>query len=78
VSWNFVKREWGAITFVLTVLIGLVVVPIALYLESQAPTPVAAATATPSSPASAATTARPATGAATRPATSSPTPTKSP
>jgi hypothetical protein len=77
VSWNFLKREWGAVTFVLTVLIGLVVVPVALYLDSQGSSAAVAAAPTPSAPASAASTARPASAASTpRPAT--PTPTKTP
>jgi hypothetical protein len=82
VSWNFLKREWGAVTFVLTVLIGLIVVPIALYLESQGPQAVVASTPTPSGPASAASTARRASAASAastpRPATPTPTPTKTP
>ena len=32
-SWSFIRREWGAATFVLTVLIGVLAVPIALYFE---------------------------------------------
>ena len=28
---SFLRREWGALTFVLTVLLGLIVVPAALY-----------------------------------------------
>jgi hypothetical protein len=43
VSWSFVRREWGAVTFVLTVLIGIVVVPAALAFGNQSlsgnPTP---------------------------------------
>ena len=34
-SWSFVKREWGAVTYVLTVLVGVVVVPLALYFGHQ-------------------------------------------
>jgi len=29
---EFLRREWGAVSFVLAVLVGIVVVPIALYL----------------------------------------------
>jgi hypothetical protein len=29
---RFLRREWGAVSFVLAVLIGMVAVPIALYL----------------------------------------------
>jgi hypothetical protein len=36
VSWSFVRREWGAVTFVLTVLVGVLAVPIALYFEHPA------------------------------------------
>lgn len=32
-SWAFIRKEWGAVTFVLTVLLGLLVIPIALYFE---------------------------------------------
>lgn len=52
-NWSFVRREWGAITFVLTVLLGLVVVPVALYVESQGASPVVAATPTTSAASSA-------------------------
>ena len=38
---SFLRREWGAVTFVLTVFIGLVAVPLALYFGNQSPTPVA-------------------------------------
>ena len=34
-NWSFVRREWGAVTFVLTVLIGIIVVPTALYFGNQ-------------------------------------------
>ena len=37
---SFLRREWGAVTFVLTVLVGLVAVPLALYFGNQSPTPV--------------------------------------
>jgi hypothetical protein len=33
----FVRREWGAVTFVLTVLVGAVAVPVALFLGNHAP-----------------------------------------
>ena len=40
-NWGqFLRREWGAATFVLTVALGLIVVPLALYLGKSAPTPV--------------------------------------
>jgi hypothetical protein len=31
VNLSFLSREWGAVTFVLTVLLGMVIVPVALY-----------------------------------------------
>ena len=39
-NWTFVRREWGAITFVLTVIVGMIVVPLALYFTNQGPAPV--------------------------------------
>ena len=49
-NWGqFLRREWGAVTFVLTVIAGLVAVPLALYLGNQNPSlPVNVPTATPS------------------------------
>ena len=48
-NWGaFLRREWGAATFVVTVIVGLVAVPLALYFGNQAPSPVAVPTATPS------------------------------
>jgi hypothetical protein len=41
VNASFLRREWGAVTFVLTVFIGVVAVPLALYFGNQSPTPVA-------------------------------------
>jgi hypothetical protein len=35
VNRSFVRREWGAVTFVLTVLLGILVVPAALYFGNQ-------------------------------------------
>lgn len=37
-NWSFVKREWGAVTFVVTVALGIVIVPAALYFGNQSPT----------------------------------------
>jgi hypothetical protein len=37
VDWAFVRREWGAVTFVLTVIAGLIVVPLALYFANVGP-----------------------------------------
>jgi hypothetical protein len=48
VSWaTFLRREWGAATFVATVIIGLVAVPLALYFTNQSGGPVALPTPTP-------------------------------
>ncbi len=38
-SWEFIRREWGAVTFVLTVVVGMVVVPLALYFANLGPGP---------------------------------------
>jgi hypothetical protein len=62
VNWAVLRREWGAVTFVLTVLVGMIVVPLALYLANQGPGPIAipGITTTSSARASAAQTASPA------------------
>ncbi len=62
-NWAFVRREWGAVTFVLTVIVGMIVVPLALYFTNQGPAPVSVpnitiASPSPSSAASSASTAR--------------------
>lgn len=45
---TFLRREWGAALFVVTVIVGLVAVPAALYLNGQKPVAqVAVATPTP-------------------------------
>jgi hypothetical protein len=41
VNWAVLRREWGAVTFVLTVLVGMIVVPLALYFANQGPGPIA-------------------------------------
>lgn len=38
-NWAFVRREWGAVVFVVTVLIGIIVVPTALILNKQQASP---------------------------------------
>jgi hypothetical protein len=53
VNWSFIRREWGAVTFVLTVLLGIVIVPLALYFGNQSPAP-PAPTPTPSAAAASA------------------------
>jgi hypothetical protein len=37
VNWAVLRKEWGAVTFVLTVLAGMVVVPLALYFANVSP-----------------------------------------
>ncbi len=73
-NWSFVRREWGAVTFVLTVIVGMIIVPLALYFANQGPGPVAVPTintVTSARTASAAQTSSPA-------RTPSPTPSKTP
>jgi hypothetical protein len=42
VNWSVLRKEWGAVTFVLTVLVGIIVVPLALYFTNQGPAAIAA------------------------------------
>jgi hypothetical protein len=37
VNWAVLQREWGAVTFVLTVIVGMIVVPLALYFANLGP-----------------------------------------
>ncbi|MHB8611521.1 MAG: hypothetical protein ACYDAL_03690 [Candidatus Dormibacteraceae bacterium] len=71
-NWSVLRREWGAVTFVLTVIVGMIVVPLALYFTNQGPAPIAAppVTTVASPTASSAQTASP--------ARTSPSPTASP
>ena len=71
-SWAFFRREWGALTFVLTVIVGMIVVPVALYFANQGPNAISVPTVP--------ITASPiASGVRTSPTPSpSPTPTKKP
>ena len=41
-NWSVLRKEWGAVTFVLTVIVGIIVVPLALYFTNQGPTAIAA------------------------------------
>ena len=41
-NWSVLRKEWGAVTFVLTVLVGIIVVPLALYFTNQGPAAIAA------------------------------------
>ncbi|TME58694.1 MAG: hypothetical protein E6I58_01565 [Chloroflexi bacterium] len=76
-NWTFIRREWGAVTFVLTVLVGLVVVPLALYFTNVGATPVATPNVTTSSSARASGVSSPSPSASTSPAHSpSPSPSK--
>jgi hypothetical protein len=59
VNASFLRREWGAVTFVLTVLVGIIIVPVALYFGhagtaagSSGPATPITASASPSSSAS--------------------------
>jgi hypothetical protein len=53
VNRSFFAREWGAVTFVVTVLIGVIVVPIALIAGNKPPPPPALPNVSPSPTASA-------------------------
>ena len=63
-SWSFIRREWGAVTFVVTVFLGVIIVPLGLYFGNQSPTTSSTAASapvvsTPTATASAARTASP-------------------
>jgi hypothetical protein len=71
VNWEFVRREWGAVTFIVTVIVGMVIVPLALYFANQGPGPLSVPSVNTVSSA--------ASGSRTSPArTTSPTPSPSP
>jgi len=53
VNRSFLVREWGAVTFVLTVLVGILIVPIALVVGNKPPPPPALPNPSPSVTASA-------------------------
>ncbi|TMC80150.1 MAG: hypothetical protein E6I61_03605 [Chloroflexi bacterium] len=36
-NWGVLRGEWGAVTFVLTVVAGMIVVPLALYFANVTP-----------------------------------------
>ena len=36
-NWGVLRGEWGAVTFVLTVVAGMIVVPLALYFANVSP-----------------------------------------
>ena len=77
-NWTFLRREWGAVTFVLTVIIGIVIVPLALYLAHQGPATVRVPTITTVSSPRTTTPTPAASPTATPKVTPSPTPKKSP
>lgn len=56
---SFLVREWGAVTFVLTVVVGILIVPIALIVGNKPPPPPALPNPTPSVSASASPAASP-------------------
>jgi hypothetical protein len=59
VNWAVLRREWGAVTFVLTVVAGMIVVPLALYFANVGPSPITTGGLTTSSSARASTVASP-------------------
>ncbi len=67
-NWSALRREWGAVTFVLTVIVGMIVVPLALYFTNQGPAAIAAP------PVTTASAARASTAQVASPARVSPTP----
>ena len=48
-NWGVLRGEWGAVTFVLTVILGMIVVPLALYFANVAPGAVTTPTISPAS-----------------------------
>ena len=56
-NWAVLRREWGAVTFVLTVIAGMIVVPLALYLAGTGPSSVTTTNLTTTSSARASTVA---------------------
>ena len=43
-NWGALRGEWGAVTFVVTVLLGMIVVPLALYFANVSPGTIASPT----------------------------------
>ena len=70
-NWAALRGEWGAVTFVLTVIAGMIVVPLALYFANVAPGAIATPTISSTSSARASSVASSA-------QTTSPTPSPSP
>jgi hypothetical protein len=71
VNWGALRGEWGAVTFVLTVIAGMIVVPLALYFANVSPGAIATPTISSTSSARAS-------SIASSPQTTSPTPSPSP
>ncbi|HSS62636.1 MAG TPA: hypothetical protein VLK30_14375 [Candidatus Limnocylindrales bacterium] len=69
-NWGALRGEWGAVTFVLTVIAGMIVVPLALYFANVSPGAIATPTISTTSSARSSSVATP--------ARTSPTPTPSP
>jgi hypothetical protein len=71
VNLSFLRREWGATTFVLTVLVGMIIVPLALTFGHQGTSPGSSGPATTSTaPASASPSATPSTSPSATPSPS--------
>ncbi|HKC18476.1 MAG TPA: hypothetical protein VKE27_02495 [Candidatus Dormibacteraeota bacterium] len=45
-NWGALRGEWGAVTFVLTVVAGMIVVPLALYFANVSPGSIATPSST--------------------------------
>lgn len=43
-NWGALRGEWGAVTFVVTVVLGMIVVPLALYFANVSPGTIASPT----------------------------------
>jgi hypothetical protein len=67
---ELIRREWGAVTFILTVVVGLVIVPLGLYLGNRAPAPVSLPASSPTPIVTPAVTPSPSLGASPAPAPS--------
>jgi hypothetical protein len=73
VNWAVLRHEWGAVTFVLTVIAGMIAVPLALYFANVGPSAITTPNLGTSSSARASSVASP-----TPSPSPSPTPTPSP
>lgn len=73
-NWAVLRREWGAVSFVLTVLIGMIVVPLALYFTNQGPSAITTPNLTTTSSARASSVATPTPASPARTSSPSPSP----